>query len=280
MEVIILLHVLLTIKNIVYYYIMFSALLNAQNKSSASSPIPLTSAVFEYSNDGINWSVIPSIGASATYDGLSYQFRVFSVSPPGATYSSSIPSPIINSGSTAQVSVTGTGSYTGTITSGIFIIGQRTINATSSQGSNPVSADTCTSFPFGVVAGFDITPSNLVTGDAGVTISIIYGTSIYNLVYGGYAFYAGTASAQNVGYVNNQIGSGNNFVVNTNSSFTIYCNENYDLTGNYWWVVCNPNEWTDNSGVITANPAYNSNYSIAVVKLSHGITEAYFDNTC
>ena len=71
--------------------------MNAQNKSSASSPIPLTSAVFEYSNDGINWSVIPSpfpLGTSATYDGLSYQFRVFSVSPPGATYSSSIPSPI------------------------------------------------------------------------------------------------------------------------------------------------------------------------------------------
>ena len=261
---------------------MFSALMNAQNRGGTST-IPLTSAVFEYSNNGVNWFPIPSpfpLGAIATYDGLSYEFRVFSVSPPGATYTSSIPSPIINSGSTAQLSVTGTGSYTGTITSGIFQITQRTINATSSQVSNPVSADTCVSFPFGEVAGFNITPSNLVTGDAGVTISIIYGTSIYNPVYGGYNFYAGTASAQNVGYVNNQIGSGNNFVVNTNASFTIYCNENDNSTGNYWWVVVNPNEWTDNTGVITANPAYNSNYSIAVVKLGDGITEAFFDNTC
>lgn len=259
---------------------MFSALLNAQNKSSASSPIPLTSAVFEYSNDGLNWSVIPSLGVGVTYDGLTYEFRVFSVSPPGATYSSSIPSPIINSGSTAQVSVTGTGSYTGTITSGVFVLTQRTITATSSQVSNPVSADSCVSFPFGEVAGFDITPSNLVTGDAGVTVSIIYGTSIYNPVYGGYNFYALTASAQNVGYVNNQIGSGNNFVVNTNALFTIYCNENDSSTipGNYWWVVCNPNEWVDNSGVITANPAYNLNYGIAVVKVSGN--DAYFDNTC
>jgi hypothetical protein len=258
---------------------MFSALMNAQNRGGTGT-IPLTSAVFEYSNDGVNWFSIPSGGIGITYDGNSYQFRVFSVSPPGATYTSSIPSPIINSGSTAQVSVTGTGSYTGTITSGVFFISQRTINAISLQSSNPVSADTCTSFPFGEVSGFNITPSNLVTGDAGVTISIIYGTSIYNPIYGGYNFYAGTASAQNVGYVNNQIGSGNNFVVNTNASFTIYCNENDNSTGNYWWVVVNPNEWTDNTGVITVNPAYNSNYSIAVVKLNDEITEAYFDNTC
>ena len=257
---------------------MFSAVLNAQNRGGASTT-PLTSAVFEYSNDGVNWFPIPSGGASVTYDANTYQFRVFSVSPPGATYTSSIPSPIINSGSTAQVSVTGTGSYTGTITSGVFVITQRTITASYAPGgASPISADTCTSFPFGEVAGFDITPSNLVTGATGVTISIIYGTDIYNTTYGGYNFYAGTASAQNVGYVNNQIGSGNNFVVNTNASFTIYCNENDNSTGNYWWVVCNPNEWVDNTGVITSNFAYNSNYSIAVVKVSGN--DAFFDNTC
>jgi hypothetical protein len=258
---------------------MFSALLNAQNRGS-SAPIPLTSAVFEYSNNDDDWFPIDASGTSVTYDGNTYQFRVFSVSPPGATYTTYIPPSISQAGQTAQPSVTGTGSYTGTITSGIFQITQITINATSSHVSNPVSADTCVSFPFGEVSGFNITPSNLVTGDAGVTISIIYGTSIYNPVYGGYNFYAGTASAQNVGYVNNQIGSGNNFVVNTNASFTIYCNENDSSAGNYWWVVVNPNEWVDNSGVYTSNPAYNSNYSIAVVKLVDGITEAFFDNTC
>ena len=112
-------------------------------------------------------------------------------------------------------------------------------------------------------------------------MSIIYGTSIDNPVYGGYAFYAPTASAQNVGYVNNQIGSGNNFIVT--SSFpatTIYCNENDSSTGNYWWVCCNPVEWTDNTGVITSNPAYNSNYSGATVKLGLGLIDAQFDNTC
>jgi len=258
---------------------MFSALLNAQNRGS-SSPTPLTSAVFEYSNDGDNWFPIPAGGIGVTYDGTGYDFRVFSVSPAGATYTSSIPSTISQSGQIAQVSVTGTGSYTGTITSGIFVIIQRTITAYSSYGSgNPIPADSCNTFPFGVVAGFNFTIANLVGFDAGVTVSIIYGTSLENPTYGGYNFYAGTASAQNVGYVNNQIGSGNNFIVT--SSFpatTIYCNENDSSAGNYWWVVCNPNEWVDNTGVITSNPAYNSNYSIAPVKL--GLIDAQFDNTC
>jgi len=255
---------------------MFSAFTNAQNKSSA--PIPLTSAVFEYSNNGDDWFPIPSpLGASATYDGLSYEFRVFSVSPGGATYSSSIPSPIIDSGSTAQLSVTGTGSYTGTITSGVFVILQRTITASADYGgASPVSSSSCN--VDGSVAGFDITPSNLVTGATGVTISIIYGTDIYNTTYGGYNFYAPVAGVGNIGYVNSNIPPYQNFVVNTNASFTIYCNENDNSTGNYWWVVCNPHEWTDNTGVITANPAYNSNYSVAVVKVSGN--DAYFDNTC
>jgi hypothetical protein len=60
---------------------MFSAFTNAQNKSSA--PIPLTSAVFEYSNNGDDWFVIPPAGVGITYDGNTYELRVFSVSPPG-----------------------------------------------------------------------------------------------------------------------------------------------------------------------------------------------------
>ncbi len=259
---------------------MFSAVLNAQNRGGASTT-PLTSAVFEYSNNGVDWFPIPSpfpLGASATYDGNSYQFRVFSVSPPGATYTSSIPSPITSSGSTAQVSVTGTGSYTGTITSGVFQITQRTITATSSQGSNPVSNDTCNLD--GTVAGFNFTPSNLVAGATGVTISIIYGTSPYSPAYPAYYnFYAPSAGVGYPGYVSNLIPPYQNFVVTTNSLVTVYCNDNID--GNYWWVVVNPNEWIDNTtGVITSNPAYNGNYTIAVVKLNDAITEAFFDNTC
>lgn len=255
---------------------MFSALLNAQNRG-ASSPIPLTSAVFEYSNNGDDWFPIPSGGEGVTYDGLDYQFRVFSVLPVGATYSSSIPSPINQAGQTAQLSVTGTGSYTGTITSGVFVLIQRTITAFSSYGSgNPIPADTCNLD--GSVAGFNFNISNLVSG-SGVTVSIIYGTSIDNPVYGGYNFYAPTAGVGNVGYVSNVIGSGQNFIVSSSSVVTIYCNENDSSAGNYWWVVCNPNEWVDNTGVITSNPAYTTNYSIAVVKLG-AVTDAQFDNTC
>ena len=253
---------------------MFSALLNSQNRGA--STISLTSAVFEYSNNGDDWFPIPSpSGDSATYDGNSYQFRVFSVSPAGATFTSSIPSPISQSGQTAQLSVTGTGSYRGTITSSIFVLTQREITAESSHRSNPIPADTCNYD--GSVAGFNFTLSNLTGVDSGVTVSIIYGTSIYNPIYGGFNFYAGTASSQNVGYVNNQIGSGNNFVTSS-SNVTIYCNENDSSIGNYWWVVCNPNEWVDDTGVITSNPYYNSNYSIAIVKLMKN--DAQFDNTC
>ena len=173
--------------------------------------------------------------------------------------------------------MTGTGSYTGTITSGIFVLLQRTITATSSYaGALPVPSDTCN--VDGTVAGFNFTLSNLVSGATGVTISIIYGTNIYNTVYGGYNFYAPTAGVGNIGYVSNVIGSGQNFIVNSTSTVSVYCNENDSLNSDYWWIVVNPNEWTDNVGVITSNPDYNSNYSIVVVS-SLG-ADAYFDNTC
>jgi len=259
---------------------MFSALLNSQNRV-VSSTISLTSAVFEYSNNGDDWFPIPSpfpSGTSATYDGNSYQFRVFSVSPAGATFTSSIPSPISQSGQTAQLSVTGTGSYTGTITSGVFQITQRTLIAYSSYrgGSNPIPSDTCNYD--GSVAGFDFSIENLVSGDAGVTISIIYGIDIYNNTYGGYNLYAGTASSENGGYVNNQIGNGQNFIVNTDSIVSVYCNENDSKSGYYWWIICNPNEWTDDTGTILENFAYNRNYTVEIVKLMG--FNAQFDNTC
>jgi hypothetical protein len=55
--------------------------------------------------------------------------------------------------------VTGTGSYTGTIPSGVFVLSPRTITASYAPGgASPVSADVCV--VDGSVAGFDITPSN------------------------------------------------------------------------------------------------------------------------
>ena len=236
----------------------------------------LTDAVFEYSPDGVSWFTIPSGGTGVTYDGNSYQFRVFSVSPSGATYSSSIPSPISQQGQTAQLSVTGTGSYTGTITSGIFTIGQRTLLAYYAPGgSSPVSADSCV--VDGSVAEFNFSLENLVGFDAGVSVNIIYGTS-YNQSSGEIRQPAPVGSSFNVGYVNDQYGSGNNFIVTTTSNVAVYCNENENYRGQYWWIVINPYQWEDDTGVITNNPAYNNNYTSPIVSVSG--SNAFFDNTC
>ena len=236
----------------------------------------LTDAVFEYSPDGVSWFTIPSGGTGVTYDGNSYQFRVFSVSPSGATYSSSIPSPISQQGQTAQLSVTGTGSYTGTITSGIFTILQRTLLAYYAPGgSSPVSADSCV--VDGSVAEFNFSLENLVGFDAGVSVNIIYGTS-YNQSSGEIRQPAPVAGFGNPGYVNDQTGSGNNFIVTTTSNVAVYCNENENYRGQYWWIVINPYQWEDDTGVITNNPAYNYNYTSPIVSVSG--SNAFFDNTC
>jgi hypothetical protein len=236
----------------------------------------LTDAVFEYSPDGVSWFTIPSGGTGVTYDGNSYQFRVFSVSPSGATYTENIPSPISQSGQTAQLSVTGTGSYTGTITSGIFQISQRTIFAYYAPGgASPVSADSCV--VDGRVAEFNFSLENLVGFDAGVSVNIIYGTS-YNQSSGEIRQPAPVGNSFNVGYVNDQTGSGNNFIVNTTSNVAVYCNENENFRGQYWWIVINPYQWEDDTGFITNNPAYNGNYTSPIVQVSG--SNAFFDNTC
>ena len=236
----------------------------------------LTDAVFEYSPDGVSWFTIPSGGTGVTYDGNSYQFRVFSVSPSGATYSSYIPSPISQQGQTAQLSVTGTGSYTGTITSGIFTILQRTLLAYYAPGgASPVSADSCV--VDGSVAEFNFSLENLVGFDAGVSVNIIYGTS-YNQSSGEIRQPAPVASSGYIGYVNDQTGSGNNFIVTTTSNVAVYCNENENYRGQYWWIVINPYQWEDDTGFITNNPAYNNNYTSPIVSVSG--SNAFFDNTC
>jgi hypothetical protein len=102
---------------------MFSALLNAQNKSASS--IPLTSAVFQYSNNDDDWFNLPGpfpAGASPNYDGNTYSLRVFSVSPAGANYTTYLDPPISQAGQTAQGIITGTNGYTGTIMSGLLQI--------------------------------------------------------------------------------------------------------------------------------------------------------------
>lgn len=115
---------------------MFSALMNAQNSSSAPS-IPLTSAVFQYSNNDDDWFVLPGppSGAAVPYDGNTYSLRVFSVSPAGATYTTYLDPPISQGGQTLEGNVTGTGSYTGTILSGkLQIVGANPSIIVQTQG--------------------------------------------------------------------------------------------------------------------------------------------------
>ena len=172
--------------------------------------------------------------------------------------------------------MTGTGSYTGTITSGIFIILQRTIFAYYAPGgASPISADSCV--VDGSVAEFNFSLENLVGFDAGVSVNIIYGTS-YNQSSGEIRQPAPVGSSGNPGYVNDQTGSGNNFIVNTTSNVAVYCNENENYRGQYWWIVINPYQWEDDTGVIFNNPAYNSNYTSPIVSVSG--SNAFFDNTC
>ena len=172
--------------------------------------------------------------------------------------------------------MTGTGSYTGTITSGIFTILQRTLLAYYAPGgSSPVSADSC--LVDGSVAEFNFSLENLVGFDAGVSVNIIYGTS-YNQSSGEIRQPAPVGSSGNIGYVNDQYGSNNNFIVTTTSNVAVYCNENENYRGQYWWIVINPYQWEDDTGVITNNPAYNNNYTSPIVSVSG--SNAFFDNTC
>ena len=113
---------------------MFSALFSAQNRPVLI--ITINSATFQYSNDGTTWNNIPSNGMDITYDSLNYQVRVLSVDPVDATYSSSIPLPISQQGETSQAVISGTGSYTGSITSPNLTIGASTINIASSGSTS------------------------------------------------------------------------------------------------------------------------------------------------
>ena len=76
--------------------------MNAQNKVSS---IPITS---------VTWSI--SVDSTSTYNGAAQSVTVVSVSPVGATYSTSTTS-ATNSGSVASTTITGVAPYTGSFTS-------------------------------------------------------------------------------------------------------------------------------------------------------------------
>jgi hypothetical protein len=96
---------------------MFSALLNAQNRSSAPS-IPITS---------VTWSIASN--TNSAYNGTVQSVTVVSVTPAGATYSTNAGTTIF-AGFSVSTTITGTGSYTGTFTSPTLTV----VKATPSVG--------------------------------------------------------------------------------------------------------------------------------------------------
>jgi hypothetical protein len=246
---------------------MFSALLNAQNRSSA--PIPITAVTFQYSNNGTTWTNIPSPGGvSITYDNLTYQLRVGSITPVGATYTITSQGTATNAGQTANMIIVGSGGYTGTYTSPTLSIIQRTITATNSNyGEGAFQPATC---PFGgSVAGFDVTIGNLVDGATGVSLAVLYGE------YFATSTLCTTSDNVNIeGQVSSLIGTSpyQNVIYNTNGTKQFYTN--YNTPPSYYWAVVNAVDWDEGQ----SNPAYNANYSTAI--LSFGGSPAPFYNSC
>ena len=247
---------------------MFSALLNAQNRGASTTPI--TGAVFQYSNDGTNWTNLPVLGVGITYDTLTYQLRVGSTTPAGATYTITNQGTATNQGQTANMIIVGSGSYTGSITSPTLQIITRTITATGNINTydGTFNPDSCNID--GSVAGFNITLGNLV-GSTGVSVAIFYGTD-YNS-----AVFCSVSNNTNIeGRVSSLIGTNpyQNVVYNTNGVKTFYTN--YNSVPSYFWCVVNIASW-EIDGVTIDNPAYNSNFSTAIVSVA-GFPAPFYDS--
>lgn len=94
---------------------MFSHVFNAQNKVSS---IPITSVLWEYTNNGGATYTDLLSNITPVYTGTAFTIRVKSISPVGATYTQSGISSITNVNDTnAQITITGSDSYTGSFTS-------------------------------------------------------------------------------------------------------------------------------------------------------------------
>jgi hypothetical protein len=145
---------------------MFSAFTAAQNKVSI---IPITAVTF-------------SIGSNtnSTYTGSAQSVTVVSVTPPGATYSTSTTT-ATNAGGVASTTITGTGIYTGTFTSPNLTIIAATISGTAASPSTTYNAGSQSGTVItGVTAGATFTGSVTASGtDAGSYTSSITGTGNY-----------------------------------------------------------------------------------------------------
>lgn len=104
---------------------MFSAFTNAQNKVSI---IPITAVTFSIASN-----------TNSTYTGSAQSVTVVSVTPPGATYSTSTTT-ATNAGGVASTTITGTGIFTGSFTSPNLTIVAATITGTAANPSTSYNA--------------------------------------------------------------------------------------------------------------------------------------------
>jgi hypothetical protein len=159
---------------------MFSAFTNAQNKVSS---IPITAVTFSIATN-----------TNSTYTGSAQSVTVVSVTPPGATYSTSTTT-ATNAGQVASTTITGTGGFTGSFTSSNLTISKATISGTAINQSATYNAASQTGTvitgvrPAGVFTSGSFTGSVNASGtNAGTYTSSITGTGNYTGTVNGGTF--------------------------------------------------------------------------------------------
>ena len=159
---------------------MNSLIFSSQNKTTT---IPITSVTWEYTNNGGASYQDLTGNISPTYNGTSFTIRVKSVTPVGATYSQTGTASITNvADTTAQLTITGTNSYTGSYTSPTITITAASISGTA---ANPSVTYNGTSQSGAVITGVLPTGAtysgsvNATGTDSGGYTSSISGTGNY-----------------------------------------------------------------------------------------------------
>lgn len=151
---------------------MFSRIFNAQNKVSISI-IPITAVTFSI-----------AVNSTSTYTGSAQSVTVVSVSPPGATYTTSTTS-ATNAGGVAQTTITGTGIYTGSFTSPTLTITPASITGVTfsigaaTNSTYTGSAQSVTVVSVTPAAATYSTSTNFATNAGSVASTTVTGTGNY-----------------------------------------------------------------------------------------------------
>ena len=164
------------------------------NYSSGSISTPFVvnfssfTATWEYTNNnGISYTDL-SGNISIPYDNNTYTIRVKATSPVGATYTQSGTASATNAGDTALITITGTGNYTGSVTSPSITVGLGTFTATWEYNTTSSS---------GNGGPYNLSSNTYITYNASptTTYTISFTTTPVNATY----TQSGTASATNAG---------------------------------------------------------------------------------